>query len=199
MKYDTVIQMPIANTTGAVSGAVGDSPVQDESEKLSLLALLSNKDPSGEPESPDSSISAGESSFAGSTGTNPIQPDPTADDSPAENSEKNSEAPTVFPLLNAPKLPAEKPADPLEAIRALAPEVAYHMRKLLESTKTPASVKLRVLEIILERTYGKVETAVKLSSNAHQSVEASQARIAAMVEKIRFEGEQIRLVFDEGQ
>ena len=194
MKYDTVIQMPIANTTGASAGNGDNSPVQDESEKLPLLALLSNKDPSGEPESPDSSISVGESSFAGSTGTNPIQPDPTADDSPAENSGKDS---TVFPLFNDPKLPAEKPVDPLEAIRALAPEVAYHMKKLLESTKTPASVKLRVLEIILERTYGKVETAVKLSSNAHQSVEASQARIAAMVEKIRFEGEQIRLMFDE--
>lgn len=97
--------------------------------------------------------------------------------------------------------PAEKektkPVDPLEAIKALAPGVADHMKKLLGNPKTPATVKLRILEIILERTYGKVESSLKVSSNAQPSLEASRARIAAIVSRIRVDGEQIRMVLED--
>ena len=97
--------------------------------------------------------------------------------------------------------PAEKekkePVDPLEAIKALAPDVADHMKKLLVNPKTPATVKLRILEIILERTYGKVESSLKVSSNAQPSLEASRARIAAIVSRIRVDGEQIRMVLED--
>ena len=145
------------------------------------------------PPEADSGI-APETSAAGTAPDLPLLSLVSSGDSSGE-----SDKTQMIPLFNEPRPPTEQeePVDPLEAIKALAPGVAEHMKKMLNNTKTPATVKLRILEIILERTYGKVETAVKLSSNAHQSVEASQARIAAMVEKIRFEGEQIRLVFDE--
>ena len=215
MKFDTVIQMPIDNIPAQVSAEVPmDIPSDAVSDsELPLLALLSQTDPSGDPGVPDSSIPAGESPSAGPRGTIQSQPVPAAEDSPAANSETEHAASTAItvpgdasPAETDPPAEAknESESDPvkaqkdaLEAIKALAPDAADHMKKLLESSKTPASVKLRVLEIILERTYGKVETAVKLSSNAHQSVEASQTRIAALVERIQIQGEQLRMVFDE--
>ena len=74
--------------------------------------------------------------------------------------------------------------DALEEIKKLAPGVAGRMVALLDAPKVPAIAKVRILEIILERTYGKPETSIKLT-NAQQNVEAAQERIAAIVERIR--------------
>lgn len=74
--------------------------------------------------------------------------------------------------------------DALEEIKKLAPGVAAKMTELLDNARVPAIAKVRILEIILERTYGKPETALKLTT-AQQSVEAAQARIAAIVSRIR--------------
>ncbi len=78
----------------------------------------------------------------------------------------------------------EEEKDALEEIRKLAPGVADKMAEMLSSPRVPAIAKVRILEIILERTYGKPETSLKLTS-AQQSVEAAQARIAAIVSHIR--------------
>ena len=72
----------------------------------------------------------------------------------------------------------------LEEIRRLAPAAAEKIAGMLEDTQVPAAVKVRLIEIILERTYGKPEAALKLTT-AQQSVEAAQARIAAIVSRIR--------------
>lgn len=72
----------------------------------------------------------------------------------------------------------------LEEIKKLAPGVAKKMQELLNNPKVPAIAKVRILEIILERTYGKPDTAIKLTA-AQQSVETAQARIAAIVSQIR--------------
>ena len=72
----------------------------------------------------------------------------------------------------------------LEEIRKLAPTAAEKIAAMLEDSKVPAAVKVRLIEIILERTYGKLETAVKLTT-VSQSVEAAQARISAIVSQIR--------------
>ena len=74
--------------------------------------------------------------------------------------------------------------DSLSEIRRLTPEVVDMMGEMLRNAKTPAVVKVRIMEIILERTYGKPETSIKLT-NAQQNVEAAQERIAAIVENIR--------------
>ena len=78
----------------------------------------------------------------------------------------------------------EEEVDALEEIRKLAPGVAEKMKEMLDAPRVPAIAKVRILEIILERTYGKPETALKLTT-AQQSVEAAQARIAAIVSHIR--------------
>ena len=82
----------------------------------------------------------------------------------------------------------EQEKEALERIRSLAPEVAGYMRQMLDNPRTPAIAKVRILEIILERTYGKAENAIKLTT-AQQSVEASEARIMALVSRIRLEEE----------
>ena len=74
--------------------------------------------------------------------------------------------------------------DPMEEIRELAPEVVRQMGNMLSNTKTSPMVKVKIMEMVLERTYGKPEASIKLS-NAQQNVEAAQERIAAIVENIR--------------
>ena len=76
----------------------------------------------------------------------------------------------------------------LSEIRRLTPEVVHMMDEMLHSNKIPAMVKVRIMEMILERTYGKPEASVRLTS-AQQNVEAAQARIAAIVSAIRLEDE----------
>ena len=72
----------------------------------------------------------------------------------------------------------------LEEIRKLAPAAAEKISAMLDDDDVPAVVKVRLIEIILERTYGKPEAAVKLTT-VSQSVEAAQERIAAIVSRIR--------------
>ena len=76
--------------------------------------------------------------------------------------------------------------DALEEIKKLAPGVASKMTELLNSPKVPAIAKVRILEIILERTYGKPETAIRLNGEA-QSAEAARARLEAIAARIRIE------------
>ncbi len=80
----------------------------------------------------------------------------------------------------------EEEKDALMEIRKLAPGVAEKMTELLNNPRVPAIAKVRILEIILERTYGKPETAIKLNSDA-QSNEAARARLEAIAARIRIE------------
>ncbi len=76
--------------------------------------------------------------------------------------------------------------DSLDEIRSLAPEVAEQMTNLLRNPNTSPMVKVRIMEIILERTYGKPETSIKLT-NAQQNVEAAQERLEAIFGHVRIE------------
>ena len=80
----------------------------------------------------------------------------------------------------------EEEKDALEEIRKLAPGVAEKMKEMLDNARVPAIAKVRILEIILERTYGKPETAIRLNSEA-QSAEAARARLEAIAARIRIE------------
>ena len=74
--------------------------------------------------------------------------------------------------------------DSLDEIRRMAPDVVNKMGEMLGSPKVPAAVKVRIMEMVLDRTFGRPEAAIKLT-NAQQNVEAAQERIAAIVENIR--------------
>ena len=86
------------------------------------------------------------------------------------------------------KKQTEEEKDALEEIRKLAPGVAEHMTRMLNNPKVPAIAKVRILEIILERTYGKPETAIRLNADL-QSNEAARARLEAIAARIRLEVE----------
>ena len=77
--------------------------------------------------------------------------------------------------------------DSLEEIRGMTPDVVAKMQEMLGNPKIPAAVKVRIMEIVLDRTYGKPEAAIQLT-NTQQNVEAAQERIAAIVERIRIGG-----------
>ena len=74
--------------------------------------------------------------------------------------------------------------DSLEEIRGMTPDVVAKMQEMMGNPKIPAAVKVKIMEMVLDRTYGKPEAAIKLT-NAQQNVEAAQERIAAIVENIR--------------
>lgn len=80
------------------------------------------------------------------------------------------------------KKATQEELDALEEIRKLAPGVAAKMKELLDNARVPAIAKVRILEIILERTYGKPDTAIRLSAE-QQSVEAAQAELEAIFGK----------------
>ena len=72
----------------------------------------------------------------------------------------------------------------LEMVRSLAPRVGEMMAGMLDDKHVPAVAKVRIMEVILEYTYGRPESTIKVM-NAQQSVEASEMRIAAIVETVR--------------
>ena len=74
----------------------------------------------------------------------------------------------------------------LEQIRNLASETPDVMRTLLRSTKTPAMAKIRLIEIILDRAFGKAEATVNVNATT-RSLEASETRIEALIRAIRVE------------
>ena len=84
------------------------------------------------------------------------------------------------------KKSTQEELDALEEIRKLAPGVAAKMTELLNAPKVPAIAKVRILEIILERTYGKAETAIKVNADV-QSNEAARARLEAIAARIQLE------------
>ena len=74
----------------------------------------------------------------------------------------------------------------LNEIRSLAPEAVRQMEDMLGNPKTSPMVKIRIMEMILDRTFGRPEAAVKLSTT-QQNVEAAQARLEAIFGHVKIE------------
>ena len=67
----------------------------------------------------------------------------------------------------------------LSQLKALTPLALEKMEKMLKNDHVAALAKVRIIEIILERTFGKVESSVKVT-NTQESVEAAQAELEAI-------------------
>ncbi len=67
----------------------------------------------------------------------------------------------------------------LEKIRGLAPLVAEQMEQILRDEETPLLLRIRIFEIVLDRTYGRVPAKVDITSS-QDAVEAAQARLDAI-------------------
>ena len=71
----------------------------------------------------------------------------------------------------------------LQELKKLTPLAIAKMKKMLENDHVAALAKVRIIEIILERTFGKVENPVKVTS-AEESVEEVQAELEALFDSL---------------
>ena len=76
--------------------------------------------------------------------------------------------------------------DAMEAIRSLAPLAVETLQKILENPKSSQYARLQAIDIVLNRTYGRPDAALKLET-AQVSREASVERVNALVAAIREE------------
>ena len=70
--------------------------------------------------------------------------------------------------------------DALMEIRGMAPLAVSKLQSMLDSDKTPAAVKVKICEIILDRTYGKPEASVRVT-NVQETVSRSREYINALI------------------
>ncbi len=82
------------------------------------------------------------------------------------------------------RTPAEKKA--LEKLHKLAPEAVHQLELLLRNERTPSAVKVKICEIILDRTYGKAPATVTFASETDRA-EESRTYILSMIERIKGE------------
>ncbi len=75
----------------------------------------------------------------------------------------------------------------LMSIKDLAAETPAMMENMLRNEKLPAMAKIRLIEIILDRAYGKATETVNVNA-AGNGIEASEMRVEALVRSIRVEG-----------
>ena len=74
--------------------------------------------------------------------------------------------------------------DALAEIRKLAPRAAEVLEEMLNSDATPAPTRIKAVELILDRTYGKPDMAVKVEdpkNDALSDIREQVARIKAAV------------------
>lgn len=74
--------------------------------------------------------------------------------------------------------------DALAEIRKLAPRAAEVLEEMLNSDATPAPTRIKAVELILDRTYGKPDMAVKVEdpkTDALKDIREQVARIKAAV------------------
>ncbi len=78
----------------------------------------------------------------------------------------------------------EEETQALEEIRKLAPTAVAKMAEMLRNKKTPSVVKVKICEIILDRTYGKAPASLNVSSDIAK-IESSRAYILSLVQRFQ--------------
>ena len=72
-------------------------------------------------------------------------------------------------------------------LRELGPTAVNTIQEILESDTAPARDRLRAVEIVLDRIYGKPTASVQVTEQ--QSIEASRARIEALIASVKIVAE----------
>ena len=75
----------------------------------------------------------------------------------------------------------------LGRFRELAASVPATIEDMLRDEKLPAMARIRLIEIIMDRAYGKAEATVNVNGNVN-GIEASEMRIEALVRSLKLEG-----------
>ena len=71
-------------------------------------------------------------------------------------------------------------------VEKTAPRVSVDMVQTLQNAGTPAAVRVRIYEIVLDRLMGKPEATIRLEDNMGEMEEAEQF-VARLAEEIRAE------------
>ena len=85
-----------------------------------------------------------------------------------------------------PAVPSE--LDAMEKILTLAPLAVRVIGRILDNMDSPLNAQNQVIDIILNRAYGKPEGILKMKSG-ERTIEESGVHIQAIIEKIRKKGE----------
>ena len=72
----------------------------------------------------------------------------------------------------------------LRKFRELAAETPMAIEAMMRDQKLPAMARIRLIEMILERAYGKAEATVNVNG-AVAGIEASEMRVEALVRKMK--------------
>ncbi len=72
----------------------------------------------------------------------------------------------------------------MNAIRKLAPAAARKMKEMLMDPRTPAAVRVKICEIILDRTFGKAPASVNINTPSER-LEESRTYLISLVEKLK--------------
>ena len=75
----------------------------------------------------------------------------------------------------------------LGKFRDLAASVPATIEDMLRDEKLPAMARIRLIEIIMDRAYGKAEATVNVNGNVN-GIEASEMRVEALVRSLKLEG-----------
>ena len=66
----------------------------------------------------------------------------------------------------------------LEAIRNLAPEASQVLHAVMSDPRTPPAARLKAVEMVLDRTYGKPDMAVKVEDPKNDAISDIRAEVA---------------------
>ena len=76
----------------------------------------------------------------------------------------------------------------IEQLKALAPTAVAAAKKILEGERVAAVAKVQVISLILAYAIGRPESTLKLTAAPQQSIEATEARVEALIRGIRIDG-----------
>ena len=82
---------------------------------------------------------------------------------------------------------SERDRATLGKFRDLAASVPATIEDMLRDEKLPAMARIRLIEIIMDRAYGKAEATVNVNGNVN-GIEASEMRVEALVRSLKLEG-----------
>ena len=81
----------------------------------------------------------------------------------------------------------ERDRNTLMKFRELAEQVPQTIAEMMRNNDLPAMARIRLIELILDRAYGKAEATVNVNGNVN-GLEASTMRVEALVRSLKLEG-----------
>ena len=81
----------------------------------------------------------------------------------------------------------ERDRNTLMKFRELAEQVPQTIAEMMRNDDLPAMARIRLIELVLDRAYGKAEATVNVNGNLG-GLEAAEMRVEAMVRSLKLEG-----------